>query len=264
MTGEKRFDKQWRGRTVFKIKAGVALPAEELSHVKSSSKTARTSDPSDKVKPAYSSPEEKSEKPKPGSSPDEEGKPRPSSGGLKRRFGHKTTSPSVEYDEFGKEFIGELEKELDMELDKSDDIRNRRRKGDDVDSQPSSGDHRWEKANKKPGNESLEPRRISVPLPGIEAQALTPANRKMIKRLDDKLHVRHYHMSPTQFRRRTCMLNLPDRIYGKYEEVYNTWRVCSISVPPPPRAKISGIRASVFADVFLLVIVKSSWKRRSM
>ena len=31
----KRFDKQWRGRTVFKIKAGVALPAEELSHVKS-------------------------------------------------------------------------------------------------------------------------------------------------------------------------------------------------------------------------------------
>ena len=34
---EKRFDKQWKGRTVFKIKAGAALPAEELSHVKSSS-----------------------------------------------------------------------------------------------------------------------------------------------------------------------------------------------------------------------------------
>ena len=48
---EKRLDKQWRGRTVFKIKAGVALPAEELSHVKSSSKTTRTSDPSDEVQP---------------------------------------------------------------------------------------------------------------------------------------------------------------------------------------------------------------------
>ena len=71
---EKRFDKQWRGRTVFKIKAGVALPAEELSHVKSSSNPMRISDPSDEVRPEYSSPEEKSGKPKPGSAPAEEGK----------------------------------------------------------------------------------------------------------------------------------------------------------------------------------------------
>jgi len=55
---EKRFDKQWRGRTVCKIKAGVALPAEELPHVKSSSKPTRISDPSDEVKPEYSSPGE--------------------------------------------------------------------------------------------------------------------------------------------------------------------------------------------------------------
>ena len=97
-----------------------------------------------------------------------------------------------------------MEKELDRELDKSDDVRRRRPKGDDVEYEPSSDDERWEKANKKPGSESLEPRRISVPLPGSEAQALTPANRKMIKRLDDKvelymLHIKHYHMSPTQF-----------------------------------------------------------------
>ena len=51
---EKRFDKQWRGRTVFKTKAGAALPAEELSQVKSSSKPMRISDPSDEVKPEYS------------------------------------------------------------------------------------------------------------------------------------------------------------------------------------------------------------------
>ena len=141
-----------------------------------------------------------------------------------------------------------------MELDKSDYVRTRRPKGDDVDYSPSSDDERWEKAKKKPGNESLEPRRISVPLPGSEAQALTPAYRKMIKRLDGKvelykLHVKHFHMSPTQFRRRTSMLNLPDRIYEKYEEVYNKCKVCSMFVAPPPRAKISGIRASVFGDV---------------
>ena len=251
---EKRFDKQWKGRTVFKIKAGVALPAEELSHVKSSSKPARISDPSDEVKPEHSSPEEKAGKSKSSSAPAEEGKSGSSSSGLKRRLGRKTTSPS-EHDDFGKEFIGELEKELDMELDKSDDVRKRRPKGDDVDNySPSSDDERWEKAKNKPGNESLEPRRISVPLPGSEAQALTPAYRKMIKRLDDKvelykLHVKHYHMSPTQFRRRTSMLNLPERIYEKYEDVFNKCRVCSMSVAPPPRAKISGIRASVFGDV---------------
>eukprot|EP00434_Breviolum_minutum_P041308 symbB.v1.2.036747.t1/scaffold5255.1/size29345/1 len=250
---EKRFDKQWKGRTVFKIKAGAALPAEELPHVKSSSKPARISDPSDEVKPEHSSPEEKSGKSKPSSAPAEESKSGSSSSGLKRRLGRKTTSPS-EYDDFGKEFIGELEKELDMELDKSDDVRKRRPKGDDVDYSPSSDDERWEKAKNKPGNESLEPRRISVPLPGSEAQALTPAYRKMIKRLDDKvelykLHVKHYHMSPTQFRRHTSMLNLPERIYEKFEDVFNKCRVCSMSVAPPPRAKISGIRASVFGDV---------------
>ena len=250
---EKRFDKQWKGRTVFKIKAGAALPAGELSHVKSSSKPTRISDPSDEVKPEHSSPEEKAGKSKSSSAPAEEGKSGSSSSGLKRRLGRKTASPS-EHDDFGKEFIGELEKELDMELDKSDDVRKRRPKGDDVEYSPSSDDERWEKAKNKPGNESLEPRRISVPLPGSEAQALTPAYRKMIKRLDDKvelykLHVKHYHMSPTQFRRRTSMLNLPERIYEKYEDVFNKCRVCSMSVAPPPRAKISGIRASVFGDV---------------
>ncbi len=78
----------------------------------------------------------------------------------------------------------------------------------------------------------------------------------MIKRLEDKvdlykLRVKHYHMSPTQFRRRTSMLNLPDRIFEKYEEVYNKCRVCSMSVAPWPRAKISGIRASIFEVVIL-------------
>ena len=129
---EKRFDKQWKGRTVFKIKAGAVLPAEELSHVKSSSKPARISDPSDEVKPEHSSPEEKPGKSKPSSAPAEEDKSGSSSSGLKRRLGRKTASPS-EHDDFGKEFIGELEKELDRELDKTDDVRKRRPKGDDVD-----------------------------------------------------------------------------------------------------------------------------------
>ena len=109
----------------------------------------------------------------------------------------------------------------------------------------------------KLGSDALEPRRVSVPLPGSEVQAMTPAYRKMLRKLEDsvelyKLHIKHYHMSPTQFRRRTSMLGLPDSVYKKYEDMYNKCRVCSTSIAPPPRARISGIRATNFGDVFFV------------
>ena len=202
---EKRLDKQWCGRTVLKIKKGVKL-AEELSTVKSSSKIQRISDPIDEVKPAYPPSGEKAEKPKPSSASAEEDKSSGSSSSeLKQRLGQKTTTvANDEAKQFEDEFERELDKAVEMELGKSDKSKDRRPKGSDVDYSPSSDDERWEKVSKKPGNDSLEPRRISGPLPGSEAQALTPAYRKMIKRLDDKvelyrLHVTHYHMSPTQF-----------------------------------------------------------------
>ena len=94
----------------------------------------------------------------------------------------------------------------------------------------------------KLGSEALEPRRVSVPLPGSEVQAMTPAYKKMLRRLEDsvelyKLHVKHYHTSPTQFRRRTSMLGLPDSVYQRYEDVCHKCRVCSTSIEPPPRAR---------------------------
>ena len=56
----------------------------------------------------------------------------------------------------------------------------------------------------KVGSDALEPRprRVSIPLPGSEVQAMTPAYRKMLRKLEDsvelyKLHIKHYHMSPT-------------------------------------------------------------------
>ena len=41
----------------------------------------------------------------------------------------------------------------------------------------------------KLGSEALEPRRVSVPLPGSEVQAMTPAYRKMLKRLEDSVEL---------------------------------------------------------------------------
>ena len=164
---EKRLDKQWRGRTVFKIKSGVELPGE-LSDVKSSSKLPRISDPSDKVKPEHLPAGKISEKPKSSSSTDEVDKSRgPDSSGPRRRLGQKTSAVAKdEFDTFTEEFEKELDKEVEKELEKSGSSKDRRPKGDDVEYSPSSDDERWEKASKKPGNKSLEPRRISVPLPG--------------------------------------------------------------------------------------------------
>ena len=51
----------------------------------------------------------------------------------------------------------------------------------------------------KLGSEALEPRRVSVPLPGSEVQAMTC-------RTVYQLHVKHYHTLPTHFRRRNSMV----------------------------------------------------------
>ena len=119
------------------------------------------------------------------------------------------------------------------------------------------GKQNLESQLEKLGSEALEPRRVSAPLPGSEVQAVTPAYRKMLRKLGDsvelyKLHVKHYHMSPTRFRRRTSMLRLPDSVYDKYEDMYKKCRVCSASIAPLLRVRVSGIRATNFGDVIFV------------
>ena len=104
---------------------------------------------------------------------------------------------------------------------------------------------------------SLEPRRIALPLPGHEVSRASPQYKRMLEKLNDevelyKLHVKHYHMSPAQFRRRTSMLGLPGEIYDKYDRIFRTCRVCSTSVPTPPRARVAGLRASSFGDLIFV------------
>ena len=76
----------------------------------------------------------------------------------------------------------------------------------------------------------------------------------MLKRLENevelyKLHVKHYHMSPAQFPRRTSTLGLPKSIYETYGKVVNGCKAFGTSVPSPPRASISGMCASELGDV---------------
>ena len=108
-----------------------------------------------------------------------------------------------------------------------------------------------------PGGEALEPRRISLPLPGQEVSRASPAYQRMLEKLRSdvelyKLHVKHYHMSPAQFRRRTSRLGLPGEVYDRYDRIVKSCKVCSTSAPSPPRARIAGLRASSFGDLIFV------------
>ena len=109
----------------------------------------------------------------------------------------------------------------------------------------------------EPEVSSLEPRRIALPLPGQEVSRASPQYQRTLEKLNNdvelyKLHVKHYHMSSAQFRRRTSMLGLPGEIYDKYDRIVKSCRVCSTSVPTPPRARIAGLRASSFSDLIFV------------
>ena len=118
-------------------------------------------------------------------------------------------------------------------------------------------------------SDALEPRRVSIPLPGSEVQAMTPAYRKMPRKLEDsvelyKLHIKHYHMSPTQFRRRTSMLGLPDSVYEKYEEMYNKCRVCVVlQLHHRREPEFQAYNPPTLEMLSLLIMLKFSWGRTS-
>ena len=46
----------------------------------------------------------------------------------------------------------------------------------------------------KLGRDALEPRRVSIPLPGSEVQAMTPAYRKMLRNLEDSVELYKLHI----------------------------------------------------------------------
>ena len=63
-----------------------------------------------------------------------------------------------------------------------------------------------------------------------------------------KLHLKHYHMSTDQFKRRTSALKLPKEIYERYDLITKQCETCQKSKIAPSRAKVSGIRSEVFGE----------------
>ena len=62
------------------------------------------------------------------------------------------------------------------------------------------------------------------------------APRRIHEKLKDKsellkLHVKHYHMTTEQFKKRTSALRLPQAIYDLYDEAVKSCEVCLKSDP---------------------------------
>ena len=57
-----------------------------------------------------------------------------------------------------------------------------------------------------------------------------------------KLHLKHYHMSTEQFKKRTSALKIPTKIYEEYEKVVKQCDTCQESKIAPSRSRISGMR----------------------
>ena len=80
---------------------------------------------------------------------------------------------------------------------------------------------------------------------------------RVIARLDDEenlktLHLKHYHMSTSQFRKRTSHLSLPKRIYEAFDRVIKKCNFCNEQYPKPQRNRVSGLRAEKFADLIFM------------
>ena len=90
-------------------------------------------------------------------------------------------------------------------------------------------------------------------LDGLIPPPLVKLHQRLSKRTELlKLHLKHYHMSPAQFRRRTSELYLPEGIYRMYENVVKECEICQKTKPAPPRSRFSGVRAKEFGDVVFM------------
>ena len=83
------------------------------------------------------------------------------------------------------------------------------------------------------------------------------ALKRIVTKLKDEkilrdLHLKHYHMATSQFKKRTSHLKLPSRIYDLYDMVVKRCQYCNENLPQPPRSRISGLRAERFADLIFL------------
>ena len=66
------------------------------------------------------------------------------------------------------------------------------------------------------------------------------------------IRMKHYHLSTSQFKKRTTHLNIPGRIYDFYQHVEKTCSSCNSTKPRPNRSRLSGLRADEFGELIFV------------
>ena len=126
-------------------------------------------------------------------------------------------------------------------------------------------DEAWEKARDSLPEPSREEKVSGLPdnqvagLPDEQKEPAEPiklpiALRRIHDKLRDptelyKLHLKHRHMSLSQFKKRTSALQIPKDIYEAYGELVKKCETCQTVKSAPSRAKTSGLRSDTFGDL---------------
>ena len=129
----------------------------------------------------------------------------------------------------------------------------------------------WKPPLRIRGKTSLKDIPISASRPladGDEPEATEKARKTLTKiheRLRDKseltkLHLQHYHMTPENFRRRTSSCVFLRISMNLYKKVYQECEQCQAHAQAPQRSKVTGMRATVFGDLWFIDHVEVSYR----
>ena len=77
-------------------------------------------------------------------------------------------------------------------------------------------------------------------------------NKLMVVRNLKDLHLKHYHMSSAQLKKRTTHLDSPRKVHDLYQHVVKTCPFCKSTKPRPDRSRVSGLRADELGDLIFL------------
>ena len=238
----------WKGKTVYKIKKDYVIPEDVVrSDVDRQAKLFR-GNIDDLFHPeSASSSKPVSAQKKPGSQQGEAGKKLLRGPGLRQvevdlgkqkpvlvdEGSSKRKKVVVSYPDDGEDELDRIAKEMGLQPDDEPEIIASKSAAPARARCKRDSEGQIEKL----GSEALEPRRVSVPLPGSEVHAMTPAYKKMLTRLEDsvelyKLSCQTLSHASYSILRRTSMLGFPDSVYQKYKDVCHKCRVCSTSIAP--------------------------------
>ena len=124
----------------------------------------------------------------------------------------------------------------------------RRKKGPPVWRDPSAT---MEPDVSRNSRERSEEGSILVKNPYGEA-LLNIINRLLDERNLRDLHLKHYHMSTSQFKKRTTYLDLTGKVYDLHQHVVTTCPFCNSTKPRPDRSRVSGLWAEEVGDLIFL------------